>query len=51
MAQYRKKININTNSEYAYLKLNRHPVPFKCIITPRTPAAEALVRDSANKDY
>ena len=33
------------------LCLNRHPVPFKCIITPRSPAAESLVRESVNKDY
>ena len=24
---------------------NRYPVPFKCIIKPRTPAAEALIRE------
>ena len=33
------------------LCLDRNPVPFKCIITPRTATAEALVRDSVNKDY
>jgi len=27
-----------------------YPVPFKCIIKPRTPAAEALIRDSINQD-
>lgn len=27
-----------------------YPVPFKCIITPRTPAAEVLIRDSVDKD-
>ena len=27
---------------------NRHPVPFKCIIKPRTPAAEKLIRDCVN---
>ena len=27
---------------------NRYPVPFKCVIKPRTPAAEALIRDSVN---
>jgi len=26
------------------------PVPFKCIIKPRTPTAEALIRDSVNED-
>ena len=30
--------------------LDRYPVPFKCIIKPRTPAAEALIRDSVNQD-
>jgi len=29
-------------------RLLTHPVPFKCIIKPRTPAAEALIRDSVN---
>ena len=29
---------------------NRYPVPFKCIIKPRTSAAEALIRDSVNDD-
>jgi len=27
-----------------------YPVPFKCIIKPRTPAAEALIRDSVNEE-
>ena len=32
------------------LIFNRHPVPFKCIIKPRSPAAEALIRDSVNEE-
>ena len=32
------------------LCLARYPVPFKCIIKPRTLAAEALIRDSINQD-
>ena len=32
------------------LWLDRYPVPFKCIIKPRTPAAEALIRDSVNEE-
>ena len=33
-----------------HLYLNRYPLPFKCIIRPRTPGAEALIRDSVNEE-
>ena len=51
MAYYCKEI-ISTQVRTALksFHLNRHPVPFKCIITPRTPTAEALIRDSVSKD-
>ena len=27
----------------------RYPAPFRCVIKPRTPEAEALIRDSVNE--
>ena len=40
-----------TDSENLHaLNFNRYPVPFKCIIKPRSAAAEALIRDSANEE-
>jgi len=43
-------IAIKIEPEYSNGLLS-HPLPFKCIITPRTPTAEALVRDSVNIVY
>ena len=37
--------NMQVNRLLKSLWLNRYPVPFKCIIKPRTPAAEALIRN------
>ena len=51
LTNVRKSHQIQVQTPLKSLRLYRHPVPFKCIITPRTPTAEALVRDSVNKDY
>ena len=52
MPYYCKEIpSIQVQTTLKSLRLYRHPLPFKCIITPRTPTAETLVRDSVNKDY